>query len=84
MAIAAFCHGTGRGRIAVTIAVEYCGIHRSLPGIAAAIDVEMAMEYTVAIPWVAMVGTPEVATDRTAARAMATTVVLAVQAPRTV
>ena len=45
------------------------------------------MEYAVAVavvlPWVAMVGTTEVATDRTAARAMATTVALAVEAPCT-
>ena len=45
------------------------------------------MEYAVAVavvrPWFAMVGTTEVATDRTAARAMATTVALAVEAPCT-
>ena len=45
------------------------------------------MEYAVAVavvlPWVAMVGTTEVATDRTAARAMATTVAFAVEAPCT-
>ena len=45
------------------------------------------MEYAVAVavvlPSVAMVGTMEVATDRTAARAMATTVALAVEAPCT-
>ena len=54
---------------------------------AAAIDVEVAMEYsmavTVILPWVAMVGTTEVDTDGTAARAMATTVALAVEAPCT-
>ena len=48
---------------------------------------EVAMEYAVAValelPWVAMIGTTEVATDRTAARAMATTVSLAVEAPCT-
>ena len=52
-----------------------------------AIDVEVVMEYAVAVavvlPWVAMVGTTEVATDRTAARAMATTVALSVEAPCT-
>ena len=46
------------------------------------------MEYAVAVavvlPWVAMVGTTEVATDRTAARAMATSVALAVEAPCTI
>ena len=55
--------------------------------IAAAIDAEVSMEYAVAaavvLPWVAMVGTTEVASDRTAARAMATTVALAVEAPCT-
>ena len=43
------------------------------------------MEYDVVVavilPWVATVGSTEVATDRTAARAMATTVALAVEAP---
>ena len=47
---------------------------------AAAIDVEVAIEYSVAVavvfPWV-------VATDRTGARAMATTVALNVEAPCT-
>ena len=33
------------------------------------------------LPWVAMVGTTEFATDRTAARAVATTVACAVEAP---
>ena len=33
------------------------------------------------LPWVAMVGTTEFATDRTAARVVATTVVFAVDAP---
>ena len=46
------------------------------------------MKYAVAVavvlPWVAMVGTTEVATDRTAARAMVTTAALAVEAPCTV
>ena len=45
------------------------------------------MEYAVAVavvlPWVAMFDTTEVATDRTAARAMAATVALAVEAPCT-
>ena len=44
----------------------------------------VAMEYAVAVdvvlPWVVMVGTTEAAMDRTAARAMATTVALAVEA----
>ena len=44
----------------------------------------MAMEYAVAVavvlPWVAMVGTTEVATGRIAARTTATTVALAVEA----
>ena len=43
------------------------------------------MEYAVGVAvvfrWVAMVGTTEVATERTAARAMPTTVALAVEAP---
>ena len=47
----------------------------------------VAMEYAVAVAvvlaWVAMVGTTEVATNRTAAGAMATTVALAVEAPCT-
>ena len=51
---------------------------------AAAIDMEGAMEYAVAVaavlPWVDMAGPTEVATDRSAARAMATTVALAVEA----
>ena len=33
------------------------------------------------LPWVAMVGTTEFTTDRTAARAVATTVAFAVEAP---
>ena len=33
------------------------------------------------LPWVAMVGATEFATDRTAARAVATTVAFAVEAP---
>ena len=45
------------------------------------------MEYAVAVavvlPWVAMAGPTEVATDATAARAVATTVALAVKAPCT-
>ena len=64
--------------------VECRGIRLWLPLIAAAIDAEVSMEYAVAaavvLPWVAMVGTTEVATDRTAARAIATTVALAVEA----
>ena len=52
-----------------------------------AYGMEVAMEYAVAVavvlPWVAMVGITEVATGRTAARAMATTVALAVEAPCT-
>ena len=52
-----------------------------------AYSMEVAMEYAVAVAvilaWVAMVGTTEVATDRTAARVMATTVALAVEAPCT-
>ena len=42
---------------------------------------EYAVAVTVVLPWVAMVGTTEVATDRTAARAIATTVALTVEAP---
>ena len=44
------------------------------------------MEYSVAVvlPRFAVVGTTEVATDRTAAFAMATTVALAVEAPWTI
>ena len=45
-----------------------------------AYGMEVVMEYAVVLPWVAMVGTTEVATDRTAARAIATTVALAVEA----
>ena len=49
-----------------------------------AIDVEVVMEYAVAVavvlPWVATAGPTEVATDRTSARAMATTVALAMKA----
>ena len=41
------------------------------------------MAVAVVLLWVAMVGTTEIATDRTAARAMATTVALAVEAPCT-
>ena len=45
------------------------------------------MEYTVAVavvlPWDAMTGPTKVSTERTAARAMATTVALAVEAPCT-
>ena len=56
-----------------------------MPWIAAAIDVEVAMGYAVAVvvvlPWVAMAGPTEVATDGTAARAVATTMVFAVEAP---
>ena len=52
-----------------------------------AYGMEVAMEYAVAVDvvllWVAMVGTTEVATDRTAARVMATTVALDVEAPCT-
>ena len=52
-----------------------------------AYDMGVAMAYAVAVAVVllsvAMVGTTEVATDRTAARAMATTVELAVEAPCT-
>ena len=44
---------------------------------------EVAMEYAVTVavvlPWVAMIGTAEVATDRTVVRAMATIVALAVE-----
>ena len=47
-----------------------------------AYGMEVAMEYSVAVvlPRFAVVGTTEVATDRTAAFAMATTVALAVEA----
>ena len=45
---------------------------------------EYSMAVTVILPWVAMVGTTEVDTDGTAARAMATTVALAVEAPCTI
>ena len=52
-----------------------------------AYGVGVAMQYTVAVvvvlPSVAMDGTTEIASDRTAARAMATTVALAVEAPCT-
>ena len=71
----------------MAIAVECRGIRRWLPWIAAAIDVEVAMEYAVAVsvvlPWVTMAGPTEVATDTTTARAMAATVALAVEAPCT-
>ena len=80
-------HGTCRGRIAVAIAVQCRGIRRLLPWIAAAIDVEVTMEYAVAVavvlPWVAMADPTEVVTERTTTRAMVTTVALAVEAPRT-
>ena len=56
-------------------AVAFAVDCRGLPWIAAAIDVGVAMEYAVAVAvvlrWVAMAGPMEVATDRTAARAMA-------------
>ena len=44
---------------------------------------EYAAAVAVVLPWVAMVGTTEVATDITATCAMATTVALAVEAPCT-
>ena len=44
---------------------------------------EYAVTVAVVLPWVAMIGTAEVATDRTVARAMATIVALAVEAPCT-
>ena len=56
------------------------GISWHSPLIAAAMDME-AMKYAVVLPWIAMVGTTEVATDRTTARAMARTVARAVEAP---
>ena len=44
---------------------------------------ESAVAITVILPWVAMVGATEVATDRTTALAKATTVALSVEAPCT-
>ena len=40
---------------------------------------EYAVTVAVVLPWVAMIGTAEVATDRTVVRAMATIVALAVE-----
>ena len=88
MAIAAYFHGTCCGRTAVATAVECRSIRLWLPWIVAAIGVEVAMGYAVAVavvrPWNVMIGATEVATDRTAARAMATTVTLAGEAPCTI
>ena len=43
-----------------------------------------AVAIAVVLPWITMIGTTEVATDRTAARAMPTTLAIAGEAPCTI